>query len=248
MNALLGVGAVIVWNDIVDEGRSQFYDWHDKEHIPERLSIRGFRRGRRYIRAAHSPEWLTFYEADDLSVLTSPDYLSRLNAPTALTQLTLNFFRNTSRAVCRIAHTTGGSSGGYMLSLRAKVPAESTDKFVDHIVRVGFPRAMAATSVVACHLFAADPEASFIDTAESKTRTFDVPSWVILCEATTHDAALAARMAIDGDALQRMQVEVRPDGGVYALEICRLSDGVSHAGSASGGAAFGVLPSVSDPN
>ena len=222
-SALLGVGAVIVWNDIAGEGRTQFYDWHDKEHIPERLSIRGFRRGRRYIRTARSPEWLTLYEADDLSVLTSSDYLSRLNAPTPLTQSTLKFFRNTSRAVCRIAHSTGGSSGGYVLSLRANVPTECTDAFVDYIVRTGFPRAMTMTSVVACHLFAADPDASFIDTAESKTRTFDVPSWVILCEATTHDAAVGARAVIDGDALDRMQVAIRPDDGVYSLEICRLS-------------------------
>src|ERR671934_1494326 len=79
--ALLGSGAVIVWNDVAPEGRDQFYDWHDKEHIPERLAVPGFRRGRRYIRHGHSPEWLTLYEATDLSVLVSNAYLERLNAP-----------------------------------------------------------------------------------------------------------------------------------------------------------------------
>ena len=73
--AMLGDAAVIVWNDVSDEGRSRFYAWHDREHIPERLAIPGFRRGRRYIRPGHSPEWLTLYEASDLAVVTSPAYL-----------------------------------------------------------------------------------------------------------------------------------------------------------------------------
>ncbi len=63
-SALLGAGVVLVWNDITEQGREQFYDWHDKEHIPERLAIPGFRRGRRYITprvfmklVRHGPVW-----------------------------------------------------------------------------------------------------------------------------------------------------------------------------------------------
>lgn len=221
--ALLGTGAVVVWNDVVDEGRRQFYQWHDKEHIPERLSIPGFRRGRRYRRSDGSPEWLTLYEADDLAVVTSPDYLARLNAPSPLTQSTLKFFRNTSRAVCRIVHSVGASTGGHIVALRLSVPHEHAGTFVGHMMRNGFPRAMASTGVVACHLFAADQAASFVDTAESKTRAFDVPSWVVLCEATTADAVNEGRLLIEADALGRIGVEVRPDSGAYSLEICRLA-------------------------
>ena len=222
-SALLGNGAVIVWNDVVDEGREQFYAWHDKEHIPERLGIPGFRRGRRYLARGQTPEWLTMYEADDLSVVTSPAYIARLNAPTPLTTATLKYFRNTSRAVCRLVHSLGSSTGGYMLALRVSVPSDQTDAFREYIARVAFPLAMEANGVVACHLFASDDKASFVDTAESKTRAFDVPSWVVLCEATLRDAADNARKRIDGGAFAGLQAEVRPDGGLYALEICRLS-------------------------
>ncbi len=99
-SALLGRGAVVIWNDVAPEGRDQFYAWHDNEHIPERLAIPGFRRGRRFISPSHSPEWLTLYEADDLSVVTSTPYLARLNAPTPATVSALEHFRNTSRAAC----------------------------------------------------------------------------------------------------------------------------------------------------
>jgi len=106
-SALLGEAAVLIWNDVAPEGRMQFYDWNDKQHIPERLAIPGFRRGRRYARPGHSPEWLTLYEARDIDVLTSPDYLARLNTPTSLTRATLPYFRRTSRAVCRVVCTQG---------------------------------------------------------------------------------------------------------------------------------------------
>ena len=122
--ALLGHGAVLVWNDIAPDGRERFYEWHDKEHVPERLAIAGFRRGRRFVRPGHSPEWLTMYETDDLSVVMSPDYLARLNAPTPTTQQTLKYFRNTSRAVCRVMHSAGSSTGGQMLAMRLNVPAD----------------------------------------------------------------------------------------------------------------------------
>jgi hypothetical protein len=222
-SALLGTGAVLVWNDITEQGREQFYDWHDKEHIPERLAIPGFRRGRRYVKPGHSPEWLTMYEADDLDVVTSPEYLQRLNSPTPGTTKTLQYFRNTSRAVCRIVSSTGSSSGGHVLAMRLDVPCTQSEAMCRYLSTEVFPRALALTGVVACHLYAADQDASHLPTAESSTREFDVPSWVLLAEATALHAAEQARALIDGPELQRLGVVVRSDAAIYSLEICRLA-------------------------
>ena len=222
--ALLGEAAVLIWNDVAAEGRTQFYDWHDKEHIPERLAIPGFRRGRRYARFGHSPEWLTLYEARDIDVLTSPDYLARLNTPTSLTRATLPYFRRTSRAVCRVACTQGSSSGGHVLALRLDGGAAAEEGFVNHVSAEAFPRALEQTGIVACHLFASDRRGSFVDTVESRTRQFDVPAWVILIEATTAAAAEAARGHIDSVTVRECAVRLRADGAVYTLEICRLGN------------------------
>lgn len=219
--ALLGKGAVIVWNDIAVEGRDQFYDWHDKEHVPERLTVPGFRRGRRYIKPTHSPEFLTWYEASDLEVLMSRDYLDRLNAPTPLTTSTLRHFRNTSRAVCRLVTSVGSNSGGYVLTLRPDVPVSRSAEFRELVTARAFPAAMNFTGVLACHLWAADERASFTDTAESKTRNFDVPGWVVLVESSRPDAAERARDLIEV-SLHNIGVVVRSDAAVYSLEICRL--------------------------
>jgi hypothetical protein len=222
-SALLGAGAVIVWNDVTEQGRAQFYDWHDKEHIPERLAIPGFRRGRRYINPGHSPEWLTLYEADDIDVVVSPHYLARLNAPTPATTSTLRYFRNTSRAVCRIVHTAGTSSGGHALAMRVDMAGSQSEAMCAHFGADVFPRILALTGVVACHLYAADQDASHLRTAESDTREFDVPSWVLLVEATTIGAAEHARALIAGPELERLGVVVRSDAAIYSLEICRLA-------------------------
>ena len=220
---LLGSAAVLIWNDIAPEGRDAFYAWHDKEHIPERLALPGFLRGRRFAKPGHSPEWLTLYEARGLDALVSPEYLARLNAPTPATAATLAYFRNTSRAVCRVVHSTGASTGGHVLAMRLSVGATRGDAMRRHLIEDAFPRTLSRPGVLACHLFASDTSASYVKTAESSTRTFDVPAWVVLCEASTAAAAEAAKTEIDGTELTRLGVEVRKDWAVYALEICRLS-------------------------
>lgn len=221
--ALLGDAAVLIWNDVADGARDAFYRWHDKEHIPERMALPGFLRGRRYARPGHSPEWLTVYEAEDLAVLTSPEYLARLDQPTPATRAILPHFRNTSRSVCLGAYSTGASTGGHVLALRLEIPSAFVDAF-DLAVRDSlFPSAMALDGVVACHLYTCDQRASHIDTAESRTRAFDVPSCIVLCEATTAAAAERARSVFDGGALAAHEVLVRPDAAVYHLEISRLA-------------------------
>lgn len=221
--ALLGAAAVLVWNDVAAAGREQFYQWHDKEHIPERLAIAGFRRGRRYTLAGHSPEWLTFYEADSLDVLVSPAYLARLNAPTAATTRTLKYFQNTSRAVCRVVSSIGTSSGGHVLAMRLEAPAARSDAVARHLVSSVFPTLAQNVGVLACHLFIADQPASHLNTAESNTRAFDVPAWVLLVETSNVDAAVQAQRLIDAPDLRSLGVSVRDDAAVYALEICRLA-------------------------
>ena len=229
-SALLGQAAVLVWNDVAKEGREQFYQWHDKEHIPERLAIPGFRRGRRFSRPGHSPEWLTMYEAVDLSVLVSPQYLTRLNAPTSATVSALKHFRNTSRAVCRLVRSIGSSTGGHVLAMRLSLAAAQSDAMCRYLCDEAFPRVIALTGIVACHLYAADPAASFVDTAESSTREFDVPAWALLCESTTPIAASKARDLIAGREFDRLGVEVRSDAAIYALEICRLASVAGQTG------------------
>ena len=101
--SLLGRAVVAIWNDVAPEGRDEFYEWHNHEHMPERAGIPGFLRGRRYQAGDAKPEYFTLYEAADASVLSGPDYLERLNNPTPATRRVIpNYFRNMVRGVCGV--------------------------------------------------------------------------------------------------------------------------------------------------
>ncbi len=99
--SLFGRGVVAIWHGLKDEGRAGFYEWHNTEHMPERAGIRGFLRGRRYTDRNEPAELLTLYETLDTDVLTSPAYLTRLNAPTPWTVESIRAFTNLSRALGR---------------------------------------------------------------------------------------------------------------------------------------------------
>ncbi|TXC84826.1 hypothetical protein FRZ40_20455 [Paraburkholderia azotifigens] len=215
--SLLGKAAVLIWNDVLDTERDAFYRWHDKEHIPERLALPGFLRGRRY-RGSGVTEWLTLYEADDVAVLTSPAYLERLNNPTPLTQSTVRAFRNTARSICIVEKTTGASTGGHALTL--PLPAGFDAK---HLFEGDAPAITADTGVLAAHLFVADDAASHLDTREARERAYVVPSRVLLVETSTLEAAQKqlARLLANIDASQRDTAEA--GAGVFTLEISRLA-------------------------
>ena len=108
--SLAGQAVVAIWNGIAPEGRTEFYEWHNREHMPERVGIPGFRRGRRYIAKYGAPEFFTLYEATGTDVLAGPHYLERLNNPTPLTRHVIpKYFHNMVRGVCevRFSHVDG---------------------------------------------------------------------------------------------------------------------------------------------
>ena len=62
--ALAGQGVLAIWNGIEDEAEADFVAWHVREHIPERVAVPGFLRGRRYVAVAGAPKYFNFYELD----------------------------------------------------------------------------------------------------------------------------------------------------------------------------------------
>ena len=181
--ALSGTGAVAIWHDIAPEGRDAFYAWHGEEHMPERVAIPGFLRGRRYVALEGEPEFFNLYETATPAVLTGADYLARLNAPTPRTREAVRHFRGVARALCEVAASQGEGQGGLIATYRYEVPdAEG----VSHRARMqGVLAALAGQPGVAgAHLLVADPQASALETAERKARGSAtlVPRWIVLVE------------------------------------------------------------------
>ena len=63
---LLGSGVLAIWNGVAPGYEAEFVEWHVKEHIPERVGVPGFLRGRRYVAVDGAPAYFNFYETENL--------------------------------------------------------------------------------------------------------------------------------------------------------------------------------------
>ena len=224
--SLSGSGVIAIWNDITDEGRANFYEWHDREHIPERVAIPGFLRGRRYIALSGTPEYFTLYEVRDLSVLTGPDYLARLNSPTEWTSRSVQHFRNTSRSLCDVEVSFGAGSGGFIGTIRFDCESERDAEILARLSHPILPEVSEAPAICAAHACRADESASNVQTAEQRGRVANmVPRWVIIVEGAT-------REAVDHVLSTQLSPAVFNDlgapevlYGIYCLQHDLLADG-----------------------
>lgn len=111
---LLGRAALVVWGDVNSHevNESALNDWWTNEHLPERLSIPGFNRARRYFSRDGSKattKYLTLYEASDPDVLTSTAYMEKLNNPTLGTQQHIPTLATMQRSACDLVYSESRS-------------------------------------------------------------------------------------------------------------------------------------------
>ena len=220
--SLAGMGVVAIWHDLLPEAKEEYCEWHSREHMPERVGIPGFRRGRRYLAVSGTPEFFTLYEAESPEVLGGQDYLNRLNAPTEWSRRVMPSFRNFSRAICRVVFTNGVGSGGVMLTMRFDIdPARRADA-LEALTRRILPPLTFGNGIAGAHLCLTDEAISNVETAEKKTRpdALRVPAWIVLIEGKA-----VAEVRAAGEALVAGLAEhgaPAPDIAIYRHEITRL--------------------------
>ena len=101
--ALLGKGLLGIWHDLAIQNDAELQDfqlWYTKQHLPERLNVAGFLRGRRYQAVEGDPQFAALYETETAETLASPAYHKQLNNPTEWSTANLAKFRNTNRTAC----------------------------------------------------------------------------------------------------------------------------------------------------
>jgi hypothetical protein len=217
--SLAGGGVVAIWNDITDEGRANFYEWHNREHIPERVGIDGFLRGRRYIALAGEPEYFTLYEVRDRGVLGSESYLARLNAPTSWTTESVRHFRNVSRSLCATDFSRGAGSGGYLGTLRFDTDPATDEALLD-LLTGELEKLLESPAMVAAHICRADVAVSTAKTAEQKGRPDNVvPRWVVMVEGSRPEPVTAALDGPLGAAALEAFGPLGAARGTYVLEF-----------------------------
>lgn len=92
-------GLMAFWANFEDQDIEALRQWHNCEHMSERVNIPGFLKGRRYHGYDKATTFLMYYETTAPDVLAGPDYQAALNSPTAWTKQALTLFRDPARAI-----------------------------------------------------------------------------------------------------------------------------------------------------
>lgn len=232
-SGLAGEAFVAIWHDLAPDGLEIFYQWHDREHMPERLAIPGFQRGRRYLRVeGDGQDYFNLYEVDTFQVLLGEAYLARLNAPTPWTKEAVPYFRNVTRGLCRVADSQGIGHGGMIATLRLSPAEGRAETLQRYLLDETFPALLGCVGVLGAHLGLTDPAGSGVKTVEQQARNnpTEVPSWVLLVESisverlrTACAEQLSAATLAEHGALAERSL------GIYRLEAMR-SKGAGTAG------------------
>lgn len=213
--ALSGTGAVAIWNDVREGTHAAVLEWHDREHIPERVGIPGFQRGRRFTSVEGGPEFFILYETVDPDAAQSPAYFARLNNPTPWTVRANKNFLNTLRGICRVAASLGHGEGGCCLTLRLD-PPEDQAAALDAALADALPALVAEPGIVAAHLLVAQREVSLIETTERIGRApLRAPNRVVMVEGHATGALQAA--------FARHLARFGGERGIYALQVTRAA-------------------------
>ena len=116
-------GVLALWNDCKTSKESLYERWYQGEHLHDRVSISGFKLGRRHQSNDATPKYFTYYETESAEVLFSEAYLYQLDNPSMLTREVMRgVFINVSRTVCSCIHRVGEMQGSHVITARSGTP------------------------------------------------------------------------------------------------------------------------------
>jgi hypothetical protein len=119
-----------MWWAMAAPMRREFEHWHSHEHFPERLRIPGFLRAARWLDADGGDGVFVLYELASHDVLSSPDYVARLNAPTPWSTALMPHHRGMLRAQCHVDASFGGVIARHATTLRFTLGADRAKSFI----------------------------------------------------------------------------------------------------------------------
>jgi hypothetical protein len=209
--ALLGGAALAMWWDMAPGMRDEFQHWHTHEHFPERLAIPGFLRASRWA-SVEGDGFFVMYELAEHAVLSSPEYLARLNAPTPWSRKLMPHHANMVRSQCEVLESAGAVASRYALTARFS-PASGADK-VRADLSAWMRELVAAPGLAGAHLLRTRAP-GIAPTAEQRIRgnADREADWIFV-------ACGYAREALD--AIEHGALGLA-EKGIYQLSLCAVA-------------------------
>ncbi len=218
--ALLGNGALLTFTGVPGDLEEEFNEWYNREHLDERLDLRGFRRARRYVAVDATPKYFASYETERVEDLATPDYLAVLADQTPRSKRIMAAFTAFGRLTCRATIDLCHGVGGAICLVRCFPKAEAEDALRAWLDQTALPAAVARPGLLGACLWENDLE---VANAPARALGLDFPAattveWAIQIEGAEPGAtAAAARAVLSPAALDQQGIDRPPSYGSYRL-------------------------------
>jgi hypothetical protein len=225
--ALLGTAALAMWWRVTEDVLEEFEDWHSHEHFAERLAIPGFLRGSRWKSREPRGRFFVMYELSDYSVLSSAEYLKRLNAPSPWSTKMMPHHQGMIRTQCRVLHSRGGAVAGNALTVRLS-PTDGREELLQGNLAEVLARIVSLPRIAGAHLLRHE-EPAIAQTTEQKIRGGDRKAdWVIVVTAFDAEALIdVVRKELHADALAAFGVMPGAEVEHYVLSHSATSGDIA---------------------
>ena len=162
--ALLGKGALLNWGGVLPKHDLDYNLWHSLEHMPERMSVKGFLRAFRCVGLKgtnDNDKYFMMYDVINKDILSSKQYLNRLNNPTDWTSKILSKYVYPSRAICEVIKlkSLANSLSGFFVTIRYLLQNNGIQNFynISH-------KSMSENGIFSIHCFQSEKEISLLKT------------------------------------------------------------------------------------
>jgi hypothetical protein len=189
--ALLGTHVLLICHDFPPEDDRDFNEWYIREHMPERVALPGFNRGRRFRAISEGPQYLAYYETADAGALSSEAYLKLVRNFDPRSRQFVPRFRSASRTVSTVRASAGLGESGVLGLVGFATGADAARSLRDSAGQRLTDELMKGHGVTGAHLLEADMEA-LAHSRQGHLRQDDlILPWTLLVEAID-EAALDA--------------------------------------------------------
>lgn len=217
---VLGSAAAMMWCDIEQAADAEFEEWHNREHIMERLSIDGFLRGSRWKSVDGRPSYFVMYEFKDHDVFSSNAYMNRLNSPTDWTRRMNPAIHNMVRSGCNVVTSLGIGHGTFMMTVRFSPSAGEAHGLHAWMLERLIPDLHGSRGVNAVHFLQYRAVVGIEPSWEERTRGGDGNAdWVLLINGSELAAIQTAIKMAGGPALMEAQGASNVIVGEYGLRL-----------------------------
>ncbi|MFT4194939.1 hypothetical protein [Ottowia sp.] len=124
--ALAPRAQLCIWTGVDPDHEADFNRWYDREHMQERVAIRGFQSARRLRALDAGPRpYLALYDTEDIGVFTSAAYRQAFTKQTEWSLRNFARMRNTQRRVGQLVVEAGEGEGAFAaVAVLPAMPAE----------------------------------------------------------------------------------------------------------------------------